>query len=84
MLATQSGLRNDRLQRRERGHAGSDEAGDLAEEDRPDTTLYVDEFHNYLALPKSFDDPGRGARLSPSLVLAHQHMNQLPRPIETR
>jgi hypothetical protein len=51
-----------------------------AESDRADTTLYVDEMHNYLALPRSFEDllaEARGYRLS--LVLAHQHMNQLPR-----
>jgi hypothetical protein len=51
-----------------------------AEADRPDTALYVDEMHNYLVLPKSFEDllaEARGYRLS--LVLAHQHMGQLPR-----
>ncbi len=51
-----------------------------AEADRPDTTLYVDEMQNYLALPKSFEDllaEARGYRLS--LVLAHQHLGQLPR-----
>lgn len=52
----------------------------LPEDRRVDTTLYVDEMHNYLALPRSFEDllaEARGYRLS--LVLAHQHMNQLPR-----
>jgi hypothetical protein len=52
----------------------------LPESDRVDTTLYVDEMHNYLALPRSFEDllaEARGYRLS--LVLAHQHMNQVPR-----
>lgn len=47
---------------------------------RPDTTLYVDEMHNYMALPRSFEDllaEARGYHLS--LVLAHQHMGQLPR-----
>jgi hypothetical protein len=51
-----------------------------AEADRPDSTLYVDEMHNYLVLPRSFEDllaEARGYRLS--LVLAHQHMGQLPR-----
>ena len=51
-----------------------------AEADRPDTALYVDEMHNYLVLPRSFEDllaEARGYRLS--LVLAHQHMGQLPR-----
>ena len=50
------------------------------ESSRPDTSLYVDEMHNYLALPKSFEDllaEARGYRLS--LVLAHQHLGQLPR-----
>ena len=54
----------------------------LAEEDRPDATLYVDETHNYLALPRSFEDllaEARGYRLS--LVLAHQHMGQLPKDV---
>ena len=52
----------------------------LAEDQRTDTTLYVDEMHNYLALPRSFEDllaEARGYRLS--LVLAHQHLGQLPR-----
>jgi len=52
----------------------------VAEGERTDTTLYVDEMHNYLALPRSFEDllaEARGYRLG--LVLAHQHMNQLPR-----
>jgi hypothetical protein len=50
------------------------------EAQRPDTALYVDEMHNYLALPRSFEDllaEARGYRLS--LVLAHQHLGQLPR-----
>jgi hypothetical protein len=53
---------------------------DRPEPARPDTALYVDEMHNYLALPRSFDDllaEARGYRLS--LVLAHQHLGQLPR-----
>jgi DNA helicase HerA-like ATPase len=52
------------------------------EEDRPDTALYVDEVHNYLVLPRSFEDllaEARGYRLS--LVLAHQHLGQLPRDV---
>ncbi|MEX2556589.1 MAG: type IV secretion system DNA-binding domain-containing protein [Actinomycetota bacterium] len=52
----------------------------MPEEQRPDVTLYVDETHNYLALPRSFEDllaEARGYRLS--LVLAHQHMGQLPK-----
>jgi Type IV secretion-system coupling protein DNA-binding domain len=54
----------------------------IPEEQRPDATLYVDETHNYLALPRSFEDllaEARGYRLS--LVLAHQHMGQLPRDV---
>jgi len=50
------------------------------EHQRTDTALYVDEMHNYLVLPRSFEDllaEARGYRLS--LVLAHQHMGQLPR-----
>lgn len=52
------------------------------EEDRADVALYVDEMHNYLALPKSFEDllaEARGYHLS--LVLAHQHLGQLSRPM---
>ena len=52
----------------------------LPESQRPDTTLYVDEMHNYLTLPRSFEDllaEARGYHLS--LVLAHQHMGQLTR-----
>jgi len=46
---------------------------------RADAALYVDECHNFLTLPRSFDDmlaEARGYRLS--LVLAHQHLGQLP------
>jgi hypothetical protein len=52
----------------------------VPEQERPDTALYVDEMHNYMALPRSFEDllaEARGYRLS--LVLAHQHLGQLPR-----
>lgn len=52
----------------------------MPEDQRPDVALYVDETHNYLALPRSFEDllaEARGYRLS--LVLAHQHMGQLPK-----
>jgi hypothetical protein len=54
----------------------------LPEDERPDTALYVDEVHNYLVLPRSFEDllaEARGYRLS--LVLAHQHMGQLSRDV---
>jgi hypothetical protein len=54
----------------------------LPEGARPDSCLYVDEVHNYLALPHSFEDllaEARGYRLS--LCLAHQNLAQLPRPM---
>jgi hypothetical protein len=46
---------------------------------RRDASLYVDECHNFLTLPHSFDDvlaEARGYHLS--LILAHQHLGQLP------
>ncbi len=49
---------------------------------RPDLALYVDEMHNYLTLPRSFEDllaEARGYGLS--LVLAHQHLGQLKRDV---
>jgi hypothetical protein len=52
----------------------------LPEDRRRDSCLYVDEVHNYLALPHSFEDllaEARGYRLS--LCLAHQNLTQLPR-----
>jgi hypothetical protein len=51
-----------------------------SEASRSPVSLYVDEMHNYLALPRSFEDmlaEARGYGLS--LLLAHQHMGQLPR-----
>ncbi len=51
----------------------------LAPDDRPDATIVVDECHNFLHLPIGVDDAlaeARGYRLS--LVLAHQHLAQLP------
>jgi hypothetical protein len=51
----------------------------LAPEDRRDATVVVDECHNFLHLPIGVDDAlaeARGYRLS--LVLAHQHLTQLP------
>jgi hypothetical protein len=47
---------------------------------RRDATIVIDECHNFLNLPGSVDDmlaEARGYRLS--LVLAHQHLAQLPR-----
>lgn len=49
------------------------------EHTRRDATLYVDECHNFLSLPSGFEElfaEARGYRLS--LVLAHQHLGQLP------
>jgi hypothetical protein len=48
-------------------------------EHRPDATIIVDEAHNVLRLPIGVDDAlaeARGYRVS--LVLAHQHLAQLP------
>ena len=49
---------------------------------RPDATLYIDECQNFLALPTAIDDvlaEARGYHLS--LVLAHQHLGQLPKDL---
>ncbi|MDA8275763.1 MAG: type IV secretion system DNA-binding domain-containing protein [Actinomycetota bacterium] len=49
---------------------------------RVDSSLYVDECQNFLNLPRSFEEllaEARGYRLS--LVLAHQHLAQLPREL---
>lgn len=54
----------------------------LAPDDRPDATVIVDEAHNFLHLPIGVDDAlaeARGYRIS--LVLAHQHLAQLPPPV---
>jgi hypothetical protein len=54
----------------------------VPEHERRDCAMYVDEVHNYVALPHSFEDllaEARGYRLS--LCLAHQHLAQLPRPM---
>jgi hypothetical protein len=50
-----------------------------SEDQRRDCTVVIDECHNFLTLPGSIDDmlaEARGYRLS--LVLAHQHLGQLP------
>ncbi|QFY12929.1 type IV secretion system DNA-binding domain-containing protein [Nonomuraea phyllanthi] len=50
-----------------------------SEAERPDAALYIDECHNFLNLPGHINDvlaEARGYRLS--LVLAHQHLDQLP------
>ncbi|MBW8487292.1 type IV secretion system DNA-binding domain-containing protein [Actinomadura parmotrematis] len=52
------------------------------EADRRDVTAYVDEAHNFLNLPGSISDilaEARAYRLS--LVVAHQHLSQLPRDL---
>lgn len=51
----------------------------LPPDERPDATIIVDECHNFLHLPIGVDDTlaeARGYRVS--LVLAHQHLAQLP------
>ncbi|WP_186382940.1 type IV secretory system conjugative DNA transfer family protein, partial [Amycolatopsis rhizosphaerae] len=51
----------------------------LAPDDRCDATIVVDECHNFLHMPIGVEDAlaeARGYRLS--LVLAHQHLAQLP------
>ncbi|HEX9889026.1 MAG TPA: type IV secretory system conjugative DNA transfer family protein, partial [Nitriliruptorales bacterium] len=52
----------------------------LPQSQRRDAALYVDECQNFLNLPHSLDEmlaEARGYRLS--VVLAHQHLDQLPR-----
>ncbi|MFD7013515.1 type IV secretory system conjugative DNA transfer family protein [Streptomyces sp. NPDC059928] len=52
------------------------------ERDRIDASLYVDEAHNFLTLPYPLEDmlaEARGYRLS--MVLAHQHLAQMPRDL---
>jgi hypothetical protein len=54
----------------------------VPEHARRDAALYVDECHNFLNLPGALEsilDEARGYRLS--LVLAHQHLGQLPREL---
>ena len=49
---------------------------------RPDATLYIDECQNFLALPTAIDDvlaEAHGYHLS--VVLAHQHLGQLPKDL---
>jgi len=51
----------------------------VAQSARRDATLYLDECHNFLSMPYDLADllaEARGYRLS--LVLAHQHLAQLP------
>ncbi len=54
----------------------------LGQAARVDASLVVDECQNFLNLPRSFDEmlaEARGYRLS--MVLAHQHLGQLPRDL---
>jgi len=54
----------------------------LGQDGRVDSSLIVDEAQNFLHLPRSFDEmlaEARGYRLS--MVLAHQHLGQLPREL---
>lgn len=54
----------------------------VPEGQRPDAALYIDECHNFLHMPGALEDildEARGYRLS--LVLAHQHLDQLPREL---
>jgi len=54
----------------------------LGQAARVDSSLYVDECQNFLNLPRSFEEllaEARGYRLS--LVLAHQHLAQLPKEL---
>jgi TraM recognition site of TraD and TraG/Type IV secretion-system coupling protein DNA-binding domain len=54
----------------------------LEPERRRDSSLYVDEVHNYLNLPTPFEDIAAEARsYRLSLCLAHQHLAQLPRDL---
>lgn len=54
----------------------------VPEHDRRDAAAYIDEAHNFLNLPGSISDilaEARAYRLS--LVLAHQHLSQLPKDL---
>lgn len=55
----------------------------LAQRERRDASLYVDEAHNFLNLPYAMEDmlaEARGYRLS--MTLAHQHLGQLPKDLK--
>lgn len=54
----------------------------IPESHRIDATLHIDEAHNFLTLPYPLEDmlaEARGYRLS--MLLAHQHLAQLPRDL---
>ena len=51
--------------------------------ERPITFAYIDEFQDYLKLPMSVADVLAQARgLGLGLTLAHQHLGQLPKPLQ--
>ncbi|AXB46164.1 hypothetical protein BAY59_34370 [Prauserella coralliicola] len=55
----------------------------LAQRQRRDASLYVDEAHNFLNLPYAMEDmlaEARGCRLS--MTLAHQHLGQLGKDLK--
>ncbi|GIG69317.1 helicase HerA domain-containing protein [Phytomonospora endophytica] len=55
----------------------------LPEHRRRDASLYLDEAQNFLTLPRALDEilaEARGYRLS--LVVAHQHLAQMPRDMQ--
>ncbi|MFD9735697.1 type IV secretory system conjugative DNA transfer family protein [Umezawaea sp. NPDC059074] len=55
----------------------------IAQRDRRDCSLYVDECHNFLNLAYSLEDmlaEARGYRLA--MTLAHQYLGQLPKELE--
>jgi hypothetical protein len=55
----------------------------IAQRDRRDASLYIDECHNFLHLAYPMEDmlaEARGYRLS--MVLAHQYLRQLPRELD--
>jgi hypothetical protein len=55
----------------------------LAAHDRPTTLMVIDEFQDYLRLPLSLSDVLAQARgLGLGLTLAHQHLGQLPTPLQ--
>ncbi|MCP2342003.1 type IV secretion system DNA-binding domain-containing protein [Actinomadura rupiterrae] len=52
------------------------------EDSRPDATAYVDEAHNFLNLPGSISDVLAEARAYRfAMVIAHQHLSQLPKDL---
>ncbi|PZS24058.1 MAG: type VI secretion protein [Pseudonocardiales bacterium] len=55
----------------------------LPQRERRDAGLYIDEAQNFLNLPHAIDDmlaEARGYRLS--MILAHQHLGQLPKELK--